>query len=111
MRLVFCLVLIFSSCFLKAQDTLYNRDGSQQVVKVIEINENSVKYQTGQNNFTYVISKDKVNKVVYENGEVEDFSKLKNIDLYNSRLKDEFGKNFLYINTLDLIYWLINYRL
>lgn len=104
MRSVFFLaIIISSSCLLKAQDILYKVDGSQQVVKIIEIKENSIKYQTGQNDFTYVISKEKVNKVVFENGKVEEFNKLINIDMYNADLKNEFGKNFLYINTLDLL--------
>jgi hypothetical protein len=67
--------LILAPTLVSAQDVLYKTDNSKQEVKVSEVNETTIKYKL-YNNLDgpfYVINKNDVAMVVYQNGQHEVF--------------------------------------
>lgn len=111
MRII-CLISILI-CFtnlLRAQDTLYKSDGTRQLVKVLEVNQNQVKYKLIANadGPVYVISKEDVLQIVYSSGILEVFPqkpvKNRDIDLSENTVIESFGRNFISINIADILF-------
>ncbi len=108
---IFCLVLfLLISHVLHGQDTLLRKDGTKQIVKILEVNEAQVKYKAIANlsGPTYVISKDALAKIVYENGSFDVFQERKSGNMIPSRNEDpistDFGRNFMSLNIPDLVF-------
>lgn len=59
-----------------AQDVVVKKDGSTILAKVLEVNQDNIKYKkfSNQNGPTYTINLSDVMSVNYENGEKEDFN-------------------------------------
>src|SRR6267378_4565982 len=108
--ILYMTMFFFASTSVQGQDTLYRRDGSKQVAKILEVNETQVKYKPGSNlnGPTYVISRDDVMKIVYETGLVDVFPKKITNNSIPGRKEDsrntDFERNFISVNVPDV--WL-----
>lgn len=77
MKFSLCIILIFFLSNLSlAQDQLFKKDNSKLEVKIIEINQNEVKYKlfTYQDGPIIIISKNEVAMIIYQNGTHEVFN-------------------------------------
>lgn len=93
------------SSFLFAQDTLYRSDGTRQAVKIIEVHESQVKYKMSSkvDGPMYVVNKEDIKKIVYENGATDTFPILKSINAIQKDPRSiDFGRNFISLNMTDL---------
>ncbi|MEO5581815.1 MAG: hypothetical protein ABIR66_03925 [Saprospiraceae bacterium] len=109
MRTIIFITLYLGSQFIvHAQDTLYKPKGVVQIVKIIEVNERTVKYQSASDSLgvLFIINKDDVSKIRYENGVIDTFpgrvvhnlAPLYQIDPRTS----DFGYNFISISIFEL---------
>jgi len=76
-KLVFCLIaLIIGVSALQAQDKIFRKNGKTINAKVIEIGTVDIKYKIpgDDNSPVYVLEKDRINKIEFENGKVEKFT-------------------------------------
>ena len=73
-----------------AQDVVVKKDGSTILAKVLEVNQDNIKYKkfSNQNGPTYTINLSDVMSVNYENGEKEDYSNSSNTNDNNSEVKE-----------------------
>ena len=73
------LIIITTICSIKAQDVMITKDGKKITAKIEEIGIDIVKYKKfeNQNGPTYSINKNEVASIMYENGEIDVFSKEK----------------------------------
>lgn len=67
---------LFSASFAQAQDKLYKKTGEVLDTKVLEIGTTEIKYKvfTNQSGPTYTLAKSLLTKVVYENGDTDNFA-------------------------------------
>lgn len=99
MKKLYILLIIFciaGSAF--AQDKIYKKDGEIIEVKITEIGTDEIKYKlfTESDGPTYSLDKDRILKVIYENGRVESYqSTLKDPKLYADQSKNAIKINFL----------------
>ncbi len=72
-KLASVIVLTMFTFIAHAQDVIVKKDGSTITSKVTEITESEIKYKkySNQNGPTYVIGRNEVNYINYENGERE----------------------------------------
>lgn len=75
------ILLSFASLNVSAQDVIVKKDGSTILSKVLEVNQNDIKYKkhSNKNGPTYTINKSDIISINYENGEKDTFS-TNNID-------------------------------
>ena len=75
-KLIVLTLLTLSAQNVAAQDVIVKKDGSTIIAKVLEVNQDNIKYKklSNQNGPTYTISISDVMSVNYENGEKEDFN-------------------------------------
>lgn len=81
-----------------AQDKLHKKNGEIIEVKVIEIGTDEIKYRvfTDQTGPLYSLDKDRITKIVYQNGRIETYqSNLKDPQLYADQAKNAVKINFL----------------
>lgn len=80
MKQFIILTLILCSVNVYAQDVIVMKDGSSIISKVLEVNQNDIKYKkySNQNGPTYTIDKDGVMSINYENGERDLFNETSN---------------------------------
>lgn len=73
-----------------AQDVVVKKDGSTILAKVLEVNQDNIKYKkfSNQNGPTYTINLSDVMSVNYENGEKEDYSNSSNTQNNSSESKE-----------------------
>jgi len=96
--LLFFLALILLNISVKAQDKVYRKNGEVLKVKIIEISSSEIKYKIfGDNDGPiYILEKDRIKKIVYENGRVEQPTvDLKDPEQYADQLKKAIKINFL----------------
>jgi hypothetical protein len=96
--LVFFVCLLLLNTGLKAQDKVYRKNGEVLKVKVLEVSSSEIKYKIfGDNDGPiYVLEKDRIKKIVYENGRVETPTvNLKDPEQYADQLKRAIKLNFL----------------
>lgn len=69
-------MLLIVALSVVAQDVVVKKDGSTILVKVLEVNQDNIKYKkhSNPNGPTYIIDLDEVLSVNYENGEKDDFN-------------------------------------
>jgi len=98
-KLIFFFIGLFLlNASLKAQDKIYRKNGEILKVKIIEISSSEIKYKIfGDNDGPiYVLEKDRIKKIVYENGKVEQPTiDLKDPEQYADQLKKAIKINFL----------------
>jgi hypothetical protein len=117
MRIILYFALfLFATGFIQAQDTLYKSDGSRLSVKILERNDSQVRYKPSANpdGPVYVISTQDVQKIVYQDGTVKEFSLLPSpkqvIPNYPNReykinnRETDFGQNFIAFTLTDLLF-------
>lgn len=92
-----------------AQDKLYKRNGDMMEVNVVEINTRTISYQKASNldGPTYVINRDDVTKVVYENGTEEYFDRTRPGpprpgQPINPKANNEYGNNIIGFSPLQI---------
>lgn len=97
------LILFFVGLFLlnaslKAQDKVYRKNGEVLKVKVLEVSSTEIKYRLfgDDNGPIYVLEKDRIKKIEYQNGRVETpVVDLKDPEQYADQLKKAIKINFL----------------
>lgn len=79
MKKIFVL-LSFVSLNVSAQDVIVKKDGSTILSKVLEVNQNDIKYKkySNQNGPTYTIGKSDIISINYENGDKDMFGEVEN---------------------------------
>lgn len=82
---MYCIIflLFLNPFFIKAQDKIHKSDSTIIEARVLEINDNEIKYKkfNNPNGPSYIIDKSKVNMIVYENGEKDIFNQSKAANL------------------------------
>jgi len=98
-KLIFFLSFFFLlHASLNAQDKVYRKNGEVLKVKVLEVSSTEIKYKLfgDDNGPIYVLEKDRINKIEYENGRVEKPTiDLKDPEQYSDQLKKALKINFL----------------
>lgn len=98
-KVVACLVTIFLfSLSVSAQDKIYRKNGQVVKAKVLEIGSEEIKYRLPDSTETivYVLEKDRINKIEFENGRVETFTmNLKDPEQYADQLRHGIKINFI----------------
>lgn len=81
-KLLSVVVLAMFSFIAHAQDVIVKKDGNTIASKVIEITSSEIKYKkfSNQNGPTYIIGKNEVNYINYENGERETITSSSNLN-------------------------------
>lgn len=76
MKNTLIILLLFVSCFGRAQDTLYKRNGEVIPSKVTEISSTEIKYKrfSMPDGPVFIVAKDEVQKIRFSNGVVDSFS-------------------------------------
>lgn len=97
--LVIILLLLFGlNASLHAQDKIFRKNGQVVKSKVLEIGTDEVKYKVygEEGGPIYVLGKDKILKIVYENGRTEKFTPdLKDPEQYEGQLRKAIKIDFL----------------
>ncbi len=92
------LLLFLATGFVYSQDKIYRKDGKVLDVKIIEIDPAVIKYREPQKgeDIIFSLEKDKINKVVFANGETERYlDKLRDPELYADQPQRAVKFNFL----------------
>lgn len=96
--LFFFIGLFLLNASLKAQDKIYRKNGEVLKVKILEVSSSEIKYKIfgDDNGPIYVLEKDRIKKIEYENGRVEKpVIDLKDPEQYADQLKKAVKINFL----------------
>ncbi|MDQ6755582.1 MAG: hypothetical protein M3004_01480 [Bacteroidota bacterium] len=98
-KITLFLLIIFSiSSQIFAQDKIYRKNGQVVKAKIIEIGTSEIKYKLPDNPESpiYVLEKDNINKIEYEDGRVEKFAtNLKDPEKYIGQLHKAIKVDFL----------------
>jgi len=81
-----------------AQDKIFRKNGQKLIVKIIEVGSTDIKYKPidDPNGPVYVLERDRITKIEYENGRVEKFmTDLKDPEMYKDQLTKAFKINFM----------------
>ncbi|MBD0332390.1 MAG: hypothetical protein ICV66_07020, partial [Chitinophagaceae bacterium] len=99
MKKIFIFLLIFTASYsVKAQDKIYRKNGQVVKAKVIEVGTSEIKYKLPNDAESpiYVLEKDRINKIEYENGKVEKFTPdLKDPEQYVGQLRRGIKVDFI----------------
>jgi hypothetical protein len=91
------------------QDVIYTNDGETIESKVTEIGKKEVRYKkfSNQSGPNYTISTSRIDRIVYENGSIENFQeasdKKESGGLFSVK-PDQLGNNHIYLNVVDIIF-------
>jgi hypothetical protein len=93
-------IILLALCFQTAfsQDKIYKKGGEIIEVKITEVGTDEIKYKifNDQNGPVYSLDKDRILKVIYQNGRSENYqSNLKDPELYEDQSKNALKINFL----------------
>lgn len=98
-KLIFFLFsLLVLSAVSKAQDKIYRKNGQVLKVKILEVSSSEVKYKVFGDNEgpVYILEKDRIKRIEYENGKVEKpVIDLKDPEQYADQLSKAIKINFL----------------
>jgi hypothetical protein len=95
---LFILFMIIGFSGAIAQDKIYKKGGEVLEVKITEIGVDEIKYRlfNDKDGPTYTVEKDRIVKIVYQNGRVETFtSSFNDAELYADQKKQALKINFL----------------
>jgi hypothetical protein len=95
---LFIVSMLLVATSLKAQDKIYRKNGQVVKVKILEISSSEIKYRIwgDDNGPIYVLEKDRIKKIQYENGRVETPTlDIKDPEQYEDQLKKAIKVNFL----------------
>ncbi len=110
MKYLAILSFLFLTSHLFAQDTLHFRSGNVLPAKILKVSQKTVLYKkhSNMNGPEYEVSRNKIIKVVYQNGETDYFTGVPSIVAENPRNKPDklegFGKNIININYMDWLF-------
>ena len=93
---ILSMIIGFSSAI--AQDKIYKKGGEVLEVKITEIGVDEIKYKlfNDKDGPAYTVEKDRIIKIVYQNGRVETFtSSFNDAELYSDQKKQAIKINFL----------------
>lgn len=92
--IVFVVALLVANTA-KAQDIMITTDGKSIKVKVLEINDQEIKYKEFDNleGPAYVIKKSDINMIVYQNGKVESFQPVNPNSNQNTNDQSNYNQN------------------
>jgi hypothetical protein len=96
--ILFVVSMFLVTASLKAQDKIYRKNGQVLKVKILEISSSEIKYKVwgDENGPIYVLEKDRIKKIQYENGKVETPTlDIKDPEQYEDQLKKAIKLNFL----------------
>lgn len=105
------LACAFSCLF--CQDVIYKIDGTSIQSRIIEVSPSQIKYSlfATEGNPIYIIYKDDVLKIVYQDGRIESYSDKKSNDIdgkkyqyYSYRPIDTISKNYFGIDVIEFAY-------
>lgn len=94
----FLIAILLLNTSLKAQDKIYRKNGQVLKVKVLEVSSTEIKYKIfgDENGPIYVLEKDRIKKIEYENGRIEKpIIDLKDPEQYAEQLKKAIKIDFL----------------
>lgn len=98
-KVVAFLVTVFLfTLSVSAQDKIYRKNGQVVKAKVLEIGSEEIKYRLADSTETlvYVLEKDRITKIEFENGRVEQFTlNLKDPEQYAEQLRHGIKVNFI----------------
>lgn len=98
-KVIFCLFTLFLVMgTLHAQDKIYRKNGKIISATIIEIGSSEIKYKNAgeENSPVYVLERDRINKIEYENGKVERFTpNLRDPEQYAEQLHKAIKIDFL----------------
>ena len=92
---------LFLSTIIVAQDTIITNDNTKIIAKVLEVSQNTVKYNKFNNNEgpTYIINVSEIREIIYKNGEKDIFytknnnnAKNDNDNIQNNKIERPFIK-------------------
>lgn len=92
------LIIVCMALTASAQDKIYKKGGEIIEAKVTEVGSDEIKYRVfnDQSGPMYTLDKDRIIKVVYQNGRIETYqSNLKDPKLYEDQAKSAIKVNFL----------------
>ncbi len=93
---------------LPAQDTIYRVDGSKQLGKIIELNPTQLRYVPASNpdGPVFRITKNTVAKIVYEDGSVISFQKIREPEdaMFSEKTRDFDKRNIIAIDFFDPVF-------
>jgi hypothetical protein len=92
------LIALSFSSHISAQDKIYRKNGQLVKAKVIEVGTSDIKYKlyNEAESPVYVLEKDRINRIEYENGTVEKFTpNIKDPEQYTGQLKKALKVDFL----------------
>lgn len=107
MRLLFVFILTFLSTSVFSQDRVYLLEGDVIDVKVTEIGAKELVYKkyTNPTGPDYKVKLQEIERVVYENGEIDVFNEAKSQnDSPFKVLPSELGNNIIYLNVVDILF-------
>ncbi|MFZ4413170.1 MAG: hypothetical protein ACOYOV_08810 [Bacteroidales bacterium] len=111
MKNIYFLFIFLWPISIYAQDTIFKKDSSIHIGKVIKITDNQIKYvkSNNQNDAIFVISIEDIYKISYEKGKVDYYNTMPtyNTTIAVDPITKNFGRNFFSINSFDLINGLI----
>jgi len=96
--LFFFIGLFFLNISLKAQDKIYRKNGEVLKVKILEVSSSEIKYKIfgDDSGPVYILEKDRIKKIEYENGRIEKPTiDLKDPEQYADQLKKGIKIDFL----------------
>ena len=76
--LTLCVFCLFFTAFVRAQDVVVTIDAKSMKVKILEINDQEIRYLDFENleGPTYVMKRSEINIIVFQNGKVETFNNI-----------------------------------
>lgn len=100
--LIIVFLLIQFPRFIFAQDIIHTTDGKKIEAKILEITSTEIKYKKLSyiEGPTYVLSKSNIKKIIYGNGEAEDFSITSE---EGGIIIEEYGQNIVWYHLFDLM--------
>ena len=109
MKKVIIIALSLATLNVAAQDVVVKKDGSTILAKVLEVNQDNIKYKkfSNQNGPTYTINLSEVMSVNYENGDKDVFNNLTLKDNKSSELQlavwnqQDEEKNALFLHKIN----------
>ncbi len=107
LSLLAVILLVASGFKLFAQDVIYKTDGSKEEAKVVFIGDDEVQYKKFKNldGPVYIIDKDKIVLITYENGDYDMFQdEPAHKAMAHTGISEDYTKNILNYHVLDVFY-------
>ncbi|HZJ36233.1 MAG TPA: DUF2846 domain-containing protein [Gillisia sp.] len=82
-KTIILLIALFISYFGQSQDIILTKSSNDSILAMVtEINEDNIKYKKHSNldGPLYTVSKSEIEKIIFKNGDIEDFAAKENLD-------------------------------